>query len=196
MGQLPPRRLRGTDDPDDAPPEERMRPIRWGRVAVGLVMIVVAIIWLILDNRFGIVVTTRTTTPTAVMSRAVPALGTPQALGGVQVNVKVEGKTTSVAGKQAPAHAHYLLVAVQIANRGGAAISPKAGDYHLRSDDREIASGAAYPGHPGGLFGGPVPPGATATGVLVFLVGDQQAPDLIAYAPGFAAPATALWRLS
>jgi hypothetical protein len=197
MGRLPPPRRPGqSDDPDDAPPKERIVPIRWGRIITGLAMIVVAIVWLILDNHFGIVDTTRTATPTAIMSKAVPALGTPQALHSVQVNVKVEGKTTSAGGKQAPAHAHYLLVAVQVSNHDTSPISLRAGDFHLRSDDHVIAAGAAYPGHEGGLFTKPVPPGATATGVLVFQVDDQQTPNLIAYAPGFAAPTTALWRLS
>lgn len=194
--QRPSTAQRRADEQDDRPREERVWPIRWGRVVAGLAMIAIAIIWLILDNHFGIVDSTRVATPTAILSKAVPAVATPQASGAITVNVKVAGSETSIGGLHAPAGSHYLIVAVQVINRGAAAIRVAPSAFHLRVDDRDVASGFPYPGQNQGLFAAPVPPGRSATGVFLALRRDDQGPAILAFIPSFARGSALLWRLS
>src|SRR5260370_39540751 len=96
------RRDRGTEGLHD----ERVPLVRWSRLATACALIAVAIIWLALDNHFGVVDRTVPVTPTVPGSRGVPRLGPPQPIVGGSIQAALRRPPVQVGQRPTPPATH------------------------------------------------------------------------------------------
>jgi|GEM_PF-2613444 len=184
-----PRRPLGPLPADDGRTyDEPVRLLRRGRLAVGLGMIVVALLLIVVENLLG-VHTVPVARPVGLPRDARP-LGIAQRTGTLRVNAKLLERQAALGGHQAPAGRQYLIVAIQVVNNGTRAVSLASTDFRLLLDAGGTAGGS-YPGKP---IVSSVGAGKTVIGFVSFLVPQPLPATALRYTPrGGAGVLT--WRL-
>lgn len=189
-----PRRARQLED-DEHPRPERVGLVRWSRVYAGLLLIVIGIIWSLVNSRMGVSVPAPSPTPTVPAGALPPALGQAQTAFGRAVNAKLLASVDRVAGNPAPAGERYLLIAVQVVDRGAAfAVAPT--DFELRAGARVLARGRSYPGHAGLPAQMRLHAGSAVEGTLVFAVPRSVTAANLAYSPRDHPRSVLIWRVA
>lgn len=184
-------RDRGTEGLHD----ERVPLVRWSRLATAFALIGVAIIWLALDNHFGVVDRTVVATPTVPGSRAVPQLGTPQPIVGGNIDAALRSTVLQVGDRPAPRGSHYLVIAVQLTNTGRQTLHVSPAAFAIRFSGRVQATGLGYPGHLAPFSSAGIGPGQRIAGDLAFVVPDSADPQELLYAPNNARSTHIIWRV-
>jgi hypothetical protein len=183
------------DADEDQPRDRRLVSVRWSRVYFGLFLIVVAIIWLVINNALGLNATPDS--PVSAPSRpSIPALGVTQRAGTLTATAKLDGYYPNVAGRQALAGQRFLVIAARLINGSAAPIVARPSQFSLRASGG-AQPGAALPRQSFTLFTRPVAPGATAEGYLFFARPlAQGASAILTYTPaGQGATRSLSWRI-
>ena len=158
--------------------DEPVRLIRPKRLAIGLILILLGIIWLALDTYFG-----ATTVPVTPSSHPAPVgvpQGAPQRTEGLSLNVRLLQAAT-VPGWQPPSGMHFVLIAVQAANHSAHTLYLSRSAFAISGKSRRITPIGFYPGHAGpfGVHG--VASGDTMEGTLVFVLPVGAVPRMVRY---------------
>lgn len=169
-GDLPRRPLGPLPADDGRTYDEPVRLLRRGRLAVGLSMIVVAVVLIAVENLLGIH-STPLVQPTAGVLSSTRPLGIVQRTATLSVNVKLLERHAVLGGHQAPAGRQYLVVAVQVVNSGVRAVPLASTDFRLLLD-ADGTPGGSYPDRP---LVPSVGAGKTVVGFVSFL-GPQPLP--------------------
>jgi len=187
-GDLPHRPLGPLPADDGRTYDEPVRLLRRGRLAVGLGMIVVALLLIVVENLLG-VHTAPLARPVGLPRDARP-LGIAQRTGTLRVNAKLLERLGTLGGHPAPAGRQYLVVAMQVVNGGTRAMPLASTDFRLLLDAGGTAGGS-YPGKP---IVSSVGAGKTVVGFVSFLVPQPLPVTALRYTPrGGAGVLT--WRL-
>jgi hypothetical protein len=163
--------------------DERMRFFRPGRLIAGLVMIAVAVIWLVVQNAFGL--EPKQSPPGAIgtPTPAIPRLGATQHFTGGTANALVLGRTNHLDGRTAPSGSSFLVVAVQVTNHRTSPLRVSAGDVTLYAQGRKLGAGVIATGHGAVFTPKGIPPGKAADGDLEFTVRNSAESLVLAYLP-------------
>jgi hypothetical protein len=155
----------------------------------------VAIVWLALDNHFGVVDRTVVVTPTVPGGRAAPRLGTPQPIVGGSIDAVQRGTALQIGNRPAPRGSHYLVIAVQLTNTGRQTLHASPSAFAIRFSGRVQATGLGYPGHLAPFSSAGIGPGQRIAGDLAFVVPDSAGPLELLYAPNNASSTHIIWRV-
>jgi len=172
---LSPRPLGPLPADDGRTYDEPVRLLRRGRLAVGLGMIVVAVLLIVVENLLG-VHTAPLARPMDLPRDALP-LGIAQRTGALRVNAKLLERRGTLGGHPAPAGRQYLVVAVQVVNGGTRAVPLASTDFRLLLNAGGMP-GASYPDKPLALSVGA---GKTVLGFVSFLVPQPLAATALRY---------------
>lgn len=174
---LPPRPLGPLPADDGRTYDEPVRLLRRGRLAVGLGMILVAVLLIAVENLLGIH-TAPLVRPAGVPAEARP-LGIAQRTGTLRVNAKLLERQTVLGVQPAPAGRQYLIVAIQVVNGGTRIVTLASTDFRLLLNAAWMPGGS-YPGRPLALS---VTPGTTVVGFVSFLVPQPLPSTALRYTP-------------
>jgi len=181
---------------DDRVYSERVALIRWPRIWFSLTMILVAIIWIAIDNRLGIVDRTLAPTPTVFARKAVPALATPQVVAGIEVNAKLISRMRTLEGTSSPPGFIYLIMAIQVINESPKAFPLSPDDFRVGANGGAPVQGRPYQGQASQLLTPHLAAGMRAEGLLTFLAPTNHTSALLQYIPAVhPAQKGVYWRL-
>jgi hypothetical protein len=193
--QKEPRHKTGRAPEEEGLYDESVSMARWSRLATGLLLIAAAIILLLVESHVGIVATPTHGGRAPAATPSIPGMATPVTIGSVTVELKFIGRQDSIGAMSASTGERFLLVATRVTNHGHRAIAVIPADFKIKLGDTVVASGRPYPGQPTGLRNLALQPGATAEGVLVFVVPDTAVGMTMMFAPSGAITTPARWQV-
>lgn len=181
--------------PDEQLHDERVWRVRPGRLATGGAMIVIAIIWLVLDNIYGVHEKPISTQPAKSPAITVPSLGTQQPFKGGLANARLLGREGKLGGQTAPAGHEYLIISVEVINQGSSRLPVAPATFTLGSAEGVSVPGTAVPDHGGFLTTTGIAAGERATGDLYWLVTTGRTPRELRFTPPVAGAHPIVWAV-
>ncbi|HVC80027.1 MAG TPA: DUF4352 domain-containing protein, partial [Chloroflexota bacterium] len=154
-----------------------------GRLIAGGIMIAIAIIWIVVENLMGLNGKQAVTPGRAIAVPTLPALATPQAFVGGQVNAALLGRQQSLPGHPGRAGYQFWVVAIQVTNDGSRPMHLSQTSFTLLSTYRTLGPGRAVTGHAAAFAPGGIRAGRQAEGDLYWQIADSTAPTTLQFIP-------------
>lgn len=120
--------------------------VRWSRLWLGLVLVLAGVVWLVVDQRAGIVTQPYVSTPTPQNALHMPIVDTQQTIGTLSINVQLLSRVPSSVVLPARASTEYQEIAVLVVNRGRTLLRFGAGQLSLRGGAQSVQC-MPLPGH-------------------------------------------------
>ncbi|HVA91558.1 MAG TPA: hypothetical protein VNL71_17150 [Chloroflexota bacterium] len=172
---------RGANDGREGLFDERTRVVRPERLIAGGAMIALAIVWIVIQNLLGTngkqAGGAQQTTPVAT----IPALATPQAFEGGQVNAALVGKERQIPGRPSRAGYQYWVFAVRVTNEGTHPVGLTSASFSLRAPTGVLGPGQAIEGHAAVFSRAGIGVGKQAEGDLAWQVAISITPDALQF---------------